>query len=120
MEAGKELAAYIAALKLPPSDRLFLVTHSHGGNVALYALSHPGTERVEGIVFLATPISSIPTARVCTFVGMRDVALRHSNRDYLRSSHHSFTALAGVALKPYFLASASSGQMAGRYSLLWG
>src|SRR6266850_7150737 len=56
MEAGKELAAYIAALELHPSDRLFLVTHSHGGNVALYALGHPGSEeRVEGIALLATP-----------------------------------------------------------------
>jgi len=55
MEAGKELAAYIAALKLEPSDRLFIVAHSHGGNVALYALRHPGTERVEGVIFLATP-----------------------------------------------------------------
>jgi pimeloyl-ACP methyl ester carboxylesterase len=55
MEAGKQLAAYIAVLKLEPSDRLFIVAHSHGGNVALYALRHPGTERVEGVIFLATP-----------------------------------------------------------------
>ncbi len=55
MEAGKELADYIAGLKLDPSDRLFLVAHSHGGNVALYALRCPGTEGVKGIIFLATP-----------------------------------------------------------------
>jgi hypothetical protein len=55
MEAGKELAAYIADLKLEPSDRLFIVAHSHGGNVTLYALRDPRTERVEGVIFLATP-----------------------------------------------------------------
>lgn len=55
MEGGKELAVFIASLSKDPSDRMWVVGHSHGGNVALYSLKHPGTEAVDGIVCLATP-----------------------------------------------------------------
>ena len=39
-----------------PKAALFLVAHSHGGNVAAYALHHlPKTHRVVGLACLATP-----------------------------------------------------------------
>ena len=39
-----------------PGDRLFLVAHSHGGNIALAAMKNPSVRRsLDGLVFLATP-----------------------------------------------------------------
>ena len=39
-----------------PGDRLFLVAHSHGGNIALAAMKNPSVRRsLYGVVFLATP-----------------------------------------------------------------
>lgn len=97
--AGKELAAYIDSLKIPPSDCLFLVAHSHGGNVALYALKHTGTERVEGIVFLATPFLLFRPHNFA-FVGitMSPYAIAMIAFTLFASL---FATLVGVTLKPH-------------------
>ena len=55
MEAGKDFAAFIKSLAVVPPHRMSIISHSHGGIVALYALRHAGTENIEGIAFLATP-----------------------------------------------------------------
>jgi hypothetical protein len=57
IKAGKELADFIVELGKNQSHpiSISIVGHSHGGNVALYALKHPGTEKVDSIVCLATP-----------------------------------------------------------------
>lgn len=53
IQAGEQLATLIDSLRKDPSDQVFIIAHSHGGNVALYSLKH--VEPVDGIVFLATP-----------------------------------------------------------------
>ena len=56
MTAGKELAVFIASLRKDhPSVQVFIIAHSHGGNVALYSLKHLEPKKVDGIVCLATP-----------------------------------------------------------------
>ena len=51
--AGAELAKHLENLKQRhASARHYLVAHSHGGNVALYAAART---KVDGIVCLATP-----------------------------------------------------------------
>ena len=98
--AGKELAAYIHCLKIPPSDRLFLVAHSHGGNVALYTLKHTGTEKVQGIVFLATPFLLFRPHNFA-FVGMTmsPYAIAIVAFGLFASL---FATLVGVTLKPHY------------------
>lgn len=91
--AGAELAAYIDSLKIPPSDRLFLIGHSHGGNVALYALKHTGNVKVDGIVFLATP--------------------------FLLFRPHNF-AFVGMTMSPYAIAIISFALFASVFSTLVG
>ena len=84
--AGKELATDQAelAVQYPMSSR-FVICHSHGGNVALYAAGHlKEGERLTGIITLATPfIHCVPrdigrsrfflrllTAFVCGILGL--------------------------------------------------
>jgi pimeloyl-ACP methyl ester carboxylesterase len=57
IEAGRELANYIARLGTNETQpiSISIVGHSHGGNVALYALKHSVPDRVDRIVCLATP-----------------------------------------------------------------
>lgn len=58
LEASIDLRARLAAFRLSHPDYVtFLVGHSHGGNVALHALSHSQEDRdqVAGVVTLATP-----------------------------------------------------------------
>ena len=54
MKAGEELATFIKSVT-GPMDRVSIVAHSHGGLVALYSLRHPGADRVQTVVCLATP-----------------------------------------------------------------
>ena len=56
--ATKRLEVHISELRKysRPGDRLFLVAHSHGGNIALAAMKNPIVRRsLYGVVFLATP-----------------------------------------------------------------
>jgi hypothetical protein len=56
LKAGNELAAFLAErTKEAPGARSILITHSHGGNVALYACRQSASSGVDDIVFLATP-----------------------------------------------------------------
>lgn len=60
MKAGEELAALGETLAEGGCRRIFLVAHSHGGNVSLYSLrSKRMRDLVSGIVFLGTPF--LPT-----------------------------------------------------------
>lgn len=57
-KAGSELGEKIRKLAEDPNKtgRLYLVAHSHGGNVALYAQAKPEiARRVSGVVCLGTP-----------------------------------------------------------------
>jgi hypothetical protein len=56
-DAAEKLRAQIVAEPAPAADvRHFLVAHSHGGNIALYALRDPIVrERVTGVATLSTP-----------------------------------------------------------------
>ena len=56
--ATERLEVHISELRQHsrPGDRLFLVAHSHGGNIALAAMKNPSVRRsLYGVVFLATP-----------------------------------------------------------------
>lgn len=57
IEAGDRLAAFMRdGHEQDPDARHFIVGHSHGGNVALYAMRHPAVrEIVSGVVTLGTP-----------------------------------------------------------------
>ena len=64
--AGAELASHLMERKL---GRRILIAHSHGGNVALYALRQCPREVVEqvaGIVFLGTPFLTARPSKVAT------------------------------------------------------
>ena len=56
-EAGASLARFLrAGREEHPAARHVVIAHSHGGNVALYAMRDPAARRaVDGIVTLATP-----------------------------------------------------------------
>ena len=54
-EAGVRLRTYLKDI-VAPDVHLYVLAHSHGGNVALYAIDDPELqEKVKGIVFMATP-----------------------------------------------------------------
>jgi hypothetical protein len=57
LAAGRRLAATLEAqCARYPDARHFVIAHSHGGNVAMYALRHPALEgRLAGLVCLGTP-----------------------------------------------------------------
>lgn len=58
MDAGTKLRAELNRLvSQHPNSQHYIVTHSHGGNVALYALREDDVlaTRIDGIAFLATP-----------------------------------------------------------------
>ena len=61
INAGHELAGFVDRLCSTESfRRVWCVTHSHGGNVALYALRDERfAARLAGIVFLGTPFLHI-------------------------------------------------------------
>lgn len=61
-----------------PGDRIYVLAHSHGGNVALYALDDGSLhEQVEGVVFLATPFLhfQLQTFDLGVIRGLRIVAV---------------------------------------------
>jgi pimeloyl-ACP methyl ester carboxylesterase len=55
--AGARLADFLKALvKRHPDSKLFIIAHSHGGNVARYALENDNlASQIQGLVTLATP-----------------------------------------------------------------
>lgn len=60
IEAGKHLANLLHSIRHDyPDENCFVIAHSHGGNVVLYALSASldvdGCDLVDGCVFLGTP-----------------------------------------------------------------
>jgi alpha-beta hydrolase superfamily lysophospholipase len=53
-----------------PEPRHFIIAHSHGGIVALYALRDPAADQVvSGIITLATPFVSARPRRFRPFIG---------------------------------------------------
>src|ERR1044071_8952790 len=59
LSAGKELEQAIAIENsLRPESKVILVGHSHGGNVALYALKGDMSINVAGIACISTPFIS--------------------------------------------------------------
>ena len=55
-EAAEKLEAHIDKWNRTDGARHYLVAHSHGGNVALYALRNPSVRRkVDGLFCMATP-----------------------------------------------------------------
>jgi len=70
------LAAHLRQLNLAPDQRHFVIAHSHGGNVALYAMrDEQAAARVSGIVTLATPFLLASRRRFSDRLGMAQVAL---------------------------------------------
>jgi len=55
LEAGRNLAMLVSSLRNQSSKPIWVVAHSHGGNVALYALRDLGAADIQKLVFLATP-----------------------------------------------------------------
>lgn len=70
-EAGKKLSNLILDLhKQEPSARIHIIAHSHGGNVALYAMKTPGVQAaVDGLVCMSTPFLSCLPRTILTFTG---------------------------------------------------
>jgi hypothetical protein len=75
LDAGGDLALYLRDLKqqFPEDTRHFVIAHSHGGNVALYAMESEsdGTKlgkQVTGIVTLATPFLTLRKRSLPKFV----------------------------------------------------
>lgn len=61
IRAGEKLARYIRRLKTErPGKRIFVIAHSHGGNVLGYAIRALEThDYVDGAVFMATPFIQV-------------------------------------------------------------
>jgi hypothetical protein len=68
-EAGQDLALFVNRLCLTESfQRVWCVTHSHGGNVALYALRDSQfAQRLAGIVFFGTPFFHVRPRNIQRF-----------------------------------------------------
>ena len=69
LEAGRQLADHLIALAEKfKNAKLFIVSHSHGGNVAMYALKHLEEKRIayriNGVVTLATPFITLRRRRL--------------------------------------------------------
>ncbi len=75
LQAGYDLALYLREVKkqFPDNTRHFIIAHSHGGNVALYAMdselngSKLGDD-VSGVVTLATPFINVQKRSLPKFV----------------------------------------------------
>lgn len=71
IDAGSKLARFGNLLRDEGCQRIWIVSHSHGGNVALYALRDPlMRESVAGIVFLGTPFLQITEHQVDRFAAI--------------------------------------------------
>lgn len=76
LQAGHDLAIYMQDVKkqFPDDARHFIIAHSHGGNVALYAMEHEGPtgkklgEDVTGVITLATPFLTLTKRPLPRFV----------------------------------------------------
>ena len=56
LQGAEKLKQYILNVRQSPGQKHFLVAHSHGGNIALYALKDPKVRaRVDGLICMATP-----------------------------------------------------------------
>jgi pimeloyl-ACP methyl ester carboxylesterase len=69
LEAGKELCDYIKNIAAQNHGaEIFVIAHSHGGTVALYALKdREVAEKVKGLVTMGTPFLSIRCRNLATF-----------------------------------------------------
>lgn len=74
LQAGDDLAKYLLTVKKDfPEAQHFVIAHSHGGNVALYAMEKTSPdaklgEDVAGIVTLATPFITLRKRQLPRFV----------------------------------------------------
>jgi hypothetical protein len=72
IKAGEELGKLLKiSINKFPGSAQFIISHSHGGNVALYALKDPAFDgKISGIVTLATPFISLRRRNVGEVVGV--------------------------------------------------
>jgi uncharacterized membrane protein YhaH (DUF805 family) len=72
VEAAKSLRSHLTDIenKFPSLDH-YMVAHSHGGNIALYALSGAGNFNVKGIMCLSTPFITARVRDLSAFKGRR-------------------------------------------------
>jgi pimeloyl-ACP methyl ester carboxylesterase len=75
LEAGRSLAAFLAGITEEyPNARHFVVAHSHGGNVALYALRDARLQqKIRGVVCMATPFLRCEARDVTKTLGRLDL-----------------------------------------------
>ena len=65
LAAGDQLAKFVRALKLPLQAHAHVIAHSHGGNVALYALRDAEfSDRVASLCFMGTPFLEVRNRNV--------------------------------------------------------
>ncbi|MGD0192192.1 MAG: alpha/beta hydrolase [Rhizomicrobium sp.] len=71
LAAGRELAQFLDELNAQhPDATLHLITHSHGGNVALYAADQMrATDKLGSITFLGTPFLTATPRRIAPQAG---------------------------------------------------
>lgn len=76
LQAGEDLSLYLQKVKqdFPETAKHFVIAHSHGGNVALYAMASESAdskklgEHVNGVVTLATPFLTVRKRSLPKFV----------------------------------------------------
>jgi len=99
LEAGERLKVHLASLiETHPGAIHFLIAHSHGGNVALYALRDERlASRVVGVITMGTPFLSVHRREIAavsrllavvlalTSIALVVVALELTTVGYLRS-----------------------------------
>lgn len=76
LEAGRKLRDVLIRLEIERKPkRLFVIAHSHGGNVALYAARDTSEVRLDAVVFLATPfITCFPRSLPDPFLQLVKIA----------------------------------------------
>lgn len=87
--AGERLADVLEALiKRHPDAKLFVVAHSHGGNVARYALERGElASQVQGLVTMGTPFLEAKARKVYPFVWLAVHGLLFLLAIYVLSNH---------------------------------
>lgn len=76
LQAGEDLSLYLQKVKqdFPETTKHFVIAHSHGGNVALYAMASESADsqklgnQVSGVVTLATPFLTVRKRSLPKFV----------------------------------------------------
>lgn len=73
LSAARRLRERILQLRAEnPHAQLFAICHSHGGNVACYALCDPAAaSEIAGVVYLSTPFVSVTRRRIPQRIGER-------------------------------------------------